>query len=53
MCLNINKGDDDRTHSSAEQMNDGDTVAESKASVPTYHQFYYYYRTRYGTLSNK
>ena len=53
MCININKGDDDRTHSSAEQMNDEDTAADSKASIPTYHQFYYYYRTRYGTLSNK
>lgn len=53
MCLNINKGDDDRTHSSAEQMNDKDAAADSKPELPTYHQFYYYYRTRYGTLSNK
>ena len=53
MCININKGDDDRTHSSAEQMNDKDAAADSKPSLPTYHQFYYYYRTRYGTLSNK
>ena len=49
----INKGDDDRTHSSAEQMNDKDAAADSKPELPTYHQFYYYYRTRYGTLSNK
>ena len=53
MCLNINKSDDDRTHSSAEQMNDKDAAADSKPELPTYHQFYYYYRTRYGTLSNK